>query len=331
MRLISFDVGIKNMAYCIFNITEQPTERIEIIDWNILNLMNEECVNVLCSSCTKPAKYKKENENFCLKHAKTSKYTFPNKSTSLSSIRKLKKEDLIIFCHKHFIFVNHENKLIKDLPKQSIIETANHFFQSKTLEPIIKIKKTATDTDLISVGKNMKTILDKMPNIDLLTHVIIENQISPIATRMKTIQGMLTQYFIIKGSPDICIEYISSSNKLKGLINSSNIVNDGEIINNDPENTSIKPSKPNSKTKYKQNKKDGIIFCSHFLKNNSNLNSWDWTMNMTKKDDYADAFLQGIWYLKQNKYITYLLSGENKYQLNCVNSVNSVNSVNCIL
>ena len=35
MRLISFDVGIKNMAYCIFDISNNtPT----ILDWGILNL-----------------------------------------------------------------------------------------------------------------------------------------------------------------------------------------------------------------------------------------------------------------------------------------------------
>ena len=45
--------------------------------------------------------------------------------------------------------------------------------------------------------------------------VIIENQISPIATRMKTVQGMVTQYFLMRGiSPD-CISYISATNKLK--------------------------------------------------------------------------------------------------------------------
>ena len=49
--------------------------------------------------------------------------------------------------------------------------------------------------------------------------VIIENQISTIASRMKTLQGMISQYFIMKGIPSI--EFISSINKLK-IINNSN-------------------------------------------------------------------------------------------------------------
>ena len=37
----------------------------------------------------------------------------------------------------------------------------------------------------------MKRIFDTLKNLDTLTHIIIENQISPIANRMKTIQGLV--------------------------------------------------------------------------------------------------------------------------------------------
>ena len=47
-------------------------------------------------------------------------------------------------------------------------------------------------------------------NIDC---VIIENQISPLANKMKTIQGMIAQYFIMNNTKTI--EFISASNKLK--------------------------------------------------------------------------------------------------------------------
>jgi hypothetical protein len=44
--------------------------------------------------------------------------------------------------------------------------------------------------------------------------VLIENQISPIAKRMKDVQVLLTQYFIMKSDETVII-YVSSSNKLK--------------------------------------------------------------------------------------------------------------------
>ena len=35
MKLMSFDVGIKNLAYCIM---EYDGVKLNIIDWNIINL-----------------------------------------------------------------------------------------------------------------------------------------------------------------------------------------------------------------------------------------------------------------------------------------------------
>jgi len=39
---------------------------------------------------------------------------------------------------------------------------------------------------------------------------------------MKTIQGMLAQYFIMRGQPNIVIEFVSSSNKLKDFVMEKN-------------------------------------------------------------------------------------------------------------
>ena len=103
--------------------------------------------------------------------------------------------------------------------------------------------------------------------------VIIENQISPIANRMKTIQGMVSQYFIMRNN---CrhIEFISSMNKLKEY-NGSNI-----------------------KINYSDRKKLGIKVCLEIL----NDNDKEFFIKHKKKDDLADSFLQGLWYIK-NKLI----------------------------
>jgi hypothetical protein len=101
--------------------------------------------------------------------------------------------------------------------KKSILETLDVFFTTHCLESIVESKKkTAGDTDLISIVKNMKLLLNMVTGIERIHHVIIENQISTLANRMKTIQGMLAQYFIMKNS-DIKIDFVSSFNKLKGF------------------------------------------------------------------------------------------------------------------
>lgn len=317
MKLISFDVGIKNMAYCIFEISSGSP--ISILDWNVINLMDKTEHSIISCNCPlqpklknkksntnpthenlnpsplcgKNAKYKKEENTFCEKHAKTNnEYLMPTKECSPSNIKKLKLQELIELCKKYSIPITNTEVSNVHLHKKDILEMINTFLEKKILEPIIEVKeKTASETDLITIGKNMRNELNKISHVFDVTHVIIENQISPIANRMKTIQGMLAQYFIMVGSQDIHIEFVSSMNKLKGYTIDTN------------ENNKNNEESP-CENKYKQRKKDSIIISNLFLETNENLQIWKPKLITPKKDDLADCFLQGIWYLKSKKVIT---------------------------
>jgi len=297
MKLISFDVGIKNMAYCIFDVS--GTDRA-ILDWNVLNLMEEEPIKQVCSClipgktkkiepkpCGKTAKYCKAGVTYCDKHAKKSEeHMVPKKEFSQTALKKLKNADLLMMCKTHSILTTEEEAQFK---KTEILDKMRTFFDAKCFEPIGAIKKTsAGEVDLIIIGKNMKKLLNDIEHINGITHVVIENQISPIANRMKTIQGMLAQYFIMNNS-DIHIEFVSSSNKLKGLVNtlrSTEAPTDGA----DPK-----------KTKYKENKQNGVIYCSQILEQTPQFLIWRHVLETKKKDDLADCFLQGMWYLRRNE------------------------------
>lgn len=336
MRLISFDVGIKNMAYCIFIKTEN---NLIVHDWNVLNLMEAELPTQICTciittkptktkpqvstNCTKIAKYQKNGSFFCEKHAKTSsQYLMPTKQRTLTQLKKLKTPDLLKLGQSHLLFIDIENP--EKLLKRDLLNTVSAFFEKQCFEPIIPKKtKTAGDTDLIQIGKNMKELLNQIPEIENITHVIIENQISPIATRMKTIQGMLAQYFIMKNT-DINIEFISSANKLKQFatisiepisqvsqvsqILENTIILKGNNDNREPTNIN-KPDKTKDKTKdktlYKQHKLDGVFYCSQLLEKNPELGQLKTVLDTKKKDDLADSFLQGLWYFKSKNIIYY--------------------------
>jgi hypothetical protein len=115
--------------------------------------------------------------------------------------------------------------------KEQLLDIIQDELNAKYLKPIENIR--ANEIDLLTLGKNMMIELDKFVVKQSDVHechenemgglgdnhkykidiVIIENQISTIASRMKTLQGMLAQYFIMKDVP--CIEFISASNKLK--------------------------------------------------------------------------------------------------------------------
>jgi len=323
MNLISFDIGIKNMAYCIFCI--DASNNLSISDWNVLNLMDIEEPDPKCScknipkskkasatNCTSNAKYHKNGQYYCEKHAKNSSFLIPKKSLNL---KKMKLEDLVKLGNSHLLFMDVENieKINKKtLKKGEMIDKIDEFLKKQSLEPIIKKKsKTANDIDLIKIGKNMKNSLNQvLENVDT-TNVIIENQISPIANRMKTIQGMLAQYFIIKDE-NIIIDFVSSSNKLKQFTNIS-ITKPENILENTMKSNENSTKKPvenivekNIKTPdYKKHKIDGVSYCSQILSKNDSFEQWRTSLDTKKKDDLADCFLQGLWYLKQKNIILY--------------------------
>ena len=88
--------------------------------------------------------------------------------------------------------------------KKETLEKIGLFLDAKLfhkIEEVITVK--AQDLNLIELGRNMARILDKSVSINDVTHVIIENKISTLANRMKSIQGMLAQYFITRFGDEV--------------------------------------------------------------------------------------------------------------------------------
>lgn len=287
MKLVSFDVGIKNMAYCFFDISG---ENIGVKDWNVINLMPDaNKTTVLCNCniiikgnkkkdikptvkpCGNKAKYTKNELCFCERHAKTTDLLIPSKSHKSSTLNKMKTDELKQLALSFNIIPENTKKLV--------VEQMLEYFDKHSLEPILKTKSNASNIDLITIGKNIKIEFDKV-DFSQVERVIIENQISPIANRMKSIQGMLAQYFIMRHD-SIQIEFLSSSNKLKGFEKE----HDAEGSN------------------YKQHKMDAVFHTKRIIEN-PYFSSWkSHVLEHKKIDDLADAFLQGLWYLKKHNII----------------------------
>ena len=304
MKLISYDVGIKNMAYVLFEIQDA---QISIIDWNVLNLMkSSEKPLKTCSFelplkkrlletspkiCGKKAVYTKNGLCFCNIHTKkivnSKSFLFPE-SNKPSDLKKLSIEKLHSLGLSYGIF---QPSTCPKTKKQCLEEIAAHY-DKFLLEKINTKKEKAGEVDLITLGYSLKQLLNELPIMENPTHVIIENQISPIATRMKTLQGMLAQYYIMKDESDsLVLEFISSSNKLKHLV-----------------------KKDSQENTYKQHKLDSIHFCKLCLEANPGFSSWKSALETSKKDDLADCFLQGLYYLKMQKLITYA----EDLKINCI-------------
>ena len=345
--VISFDVGMKNLAYCLFQIGDDVNNLTDykVLQWEVINLCTpivKKCNNGGLQCCSEVAKYCKtfkssepvdvdenENENeetiiidyYCSKHARKCKFKIPPSELDIKKIKNKKLVDIQSIIEKYNISSifnkSHEshtphtsNEPIEQATssapkrqkntKEQMIDMIQHELDKNYLENIENVR--ADQIDLLTLGRNMMTELDKfvMPYIgytgdtvdtgdsgDLgkmgglekykIDIVIIENQISTIASRMKTLQGMIAQYFIMRGTP--CIEFISAANKLKMFMTKK-------------------------KTTYTERKIESVEVTKELLEKLPQFEKYRGCLEKNKKkDDLADCFLQGIYYLTLKKMI----------------------------
>jgi len=252
MKILSIDVGIKNLAFCLFE--KPPTsEHFKVTKWDVVNISQQE--NLKCTFiekneiCNKQAKFKKDDKCFCNKQKIANLYEITD-NHNIKYDPKIKKTDLA--------------NLINENIQKIYFETVE--------------SKKANEVDLFNIGVNIKNKFNEMfKDEGKIDYVIIENQIGPLAIRMKTIQGMIVQYFIMSNLNVEHIEFISASNKLK----------DCDI---------------KDKEKYSDRKKLGIAKCLGVLTLDFRFNEHMKFFNEhKKKDDLSDAFLQGLWFINNKK------------------------------
>ena len=363
MRIISFDVGMKNLAYCLFQVPDAATatatatataaatppseliHQIQIERWDVIDLRfppplpgaqslepmppapKRTCVNdgklakwmyipgmpsvtppfIYCSKCSEKSKYKTPSREILpikrkpeiLMKKKLGELmdikailSTPAPASSAASVPapenlKLRKSDLIqeitMTLSRDYLEPFDESKYsnyIAGTPPPAKPKKVNYTY--------------AHDLDLITYGRNMMQHLDAIlyassssSSSQPIDMMIIENQISTLASRMKTLQGMITQYFIMKHVERI--EFISASCKLKLFTDVSL-----DTTSTDATMTCVDAST------YADRKKSGITVCRSLgeisRKRNSDYAKWMPVFeNHKKKDDLADCFLQGLW------------------------------------
>tara|TARA_B100000073_G_scaffold232956_1_gene194673 strand:- start:2960 stop:3793 length:834 start_codon:yes stop_codon:yes gene_type:complete len=268
MNILSIDVGMKNLAICLFNITDELHYKIKI--WDVINLCNE--TNYCCGeinkktkkTCNKKAKFTKNNKYYCKIHAKNKNFKIPPPELNIKKIKKLKIIKLKELATKYDI------EFEKKIKKDDLFKIICDKIDIEYFDNISSIK--TNDFNLVQYGRNLKKEFNNIFKDIQIDGVVIENQIGPLAMRMKTLQGMIMQHFIEKNVP--LVEEVSASNKLKEFLG-------------------------NKKTTYSERKKESIIITRNILNENNYLNKWLEVFDKhKKKDDLADSFLQGRWYLK---------------------------------
>jgi hypothetical protein len=278
MKILSFDVGIKNLAYCLFSINCCNDNLLKIIKWDVINL---------CESTSSSSSLNKNKIKYTCSMCKKNAYYYLNLNTTTTTTTSESYAivpESIMYCKKHAI----ETKIVvddgkKNKPKQKKKQPClSLIFPSKPKQ------QNACDVDMIVLGINLKNKFDLIFNEYVSSEnelsidaVVIENQIGPLAGRMKMLQGMIAQYFIMKNVNKI--EFISATNKLKLFKNVKN--NENETNENS----------------YKLRKQQGQRICRSLISFYPSLHLWNQEFDKhLKKDDLADCFLQGYYYMYSN-------------------------------
>ena len=301
MKILSWDVGIIHLAYCLID-----TETNKILDWGNLNLLNDEehkChgfidSNNKCSDCHKKCNFYFQNGAktyyFCGLHKrqfqKINKEVLEAKqvksdepcSQRLNSGKQCKKKVKYQICgqENNKLLCKYHYNLLEKKDKQN------------TIKKIVKMNASKAPIDKIKLNL-IKQLEEKHHFMDV-SYVLIENQPSLKNPKMKSVAETLFTWFMIRSQIDKKnnsiiekIMYLSPSNKLK--IGDENIQKELDKLKN-------------SSQKYSFTKKMAIVYTRELLKEDE---KWlDFLNKNSKKDDLCDSYLQGLYFIKHKfKYI----------------------------
>lgn len=309
MRVLSFDVGIRNLAGCIIEWNEslELKSNLKIHYWDIINVVDNKksteipfkCISEGC--ILKPKSYIDFNKIkycFCTKHLKDSHNLTNNifEPYTIDNFTETTQTD-DIYCvecetptptttpkRKKILYTNSKlqttlcSKHYKQITSRA--ETAKKKVISFSKSKVKDMTTNDLKLQLIKCLDSRKDILLK--DVDL---VLIENQPTFKNPTMKSVSDTIYTWFMIRGIIDAEsngstikeVKFISPSNKLKEF-NTETI---DEAVDNQKYKITKQLAIENTKT----------ILASYELNESiSRILSFD------KKDDLADSFLQG-WYV----------------------------------
>jgi hypothetical protein len=274
--ILSFDVGIIHLAYCLFM---KENNNWKILEWGNIDLTNR---NETKCHCGLKASFTHNNAFYCKVHSK--------KCESVKSFDELFIEEKIqkcTCCGKKSSF-NYDNNFYCTTHAKSYYKKLQTLYKVKSFK-----NKNIKDLDFDLTLAKLFEVLDDKKDLLKANIVLIENQPSFKNPRMKTISTILYAFYFMRGIVDkertksniLKVKFMSPSNKLK-------VVSEGE-------NKKLIVLKASNEAKaYKMTKELGIKYCKELI---NHLPKWLKVLEgHKKKDDLCDAFLQGAYYYEKN-------------------------------
>lgn len=274
MKIISWDIGSENLAFCILD-----TETGRILDWRKIDILAKIRPKVYpCSidGCSKKTFFRREEIYFCKVHAKK-KPNLIEIATDLNGERCGCKNKNGRQCKSRATAQS------LDIPVKLYCKKHSHSTIVKT-KPYHTIKKITFEQRCKYLWETLEELRDVIFGCEI---VAIENQPVYKNPIMKSIQMIVYSFYLAHSyldKIDIDIQLINASNKLK-------------IYNGPAIECKIKD-------KHSRNKEIGKQQCLYFLEKHGETEWLQKFMAEKKKDDYADSYLQALFVMKQLSYPT---------------------------
>lgn len=308
MRVLSLDVAIKNLAYCIME-KKDDDDNFEILKWGIIDLVDDrqKCIFVgrgdkLCQKDAKHEIYHKDDEKIFSSDENTRMcvcQTHKDKSIpKIIKLLKLNKDCKCLICKEPSMYTLNTNI--------NMCWCDKHYSKNGVaFEKRIACKKiSGTNCNKKPIQILAEKLFEKLDsdkdflNVD---EVLIENQPHHINPTVKTVSSMLFSYFIMRSVTDkdrtkstiTDVKFFSPSNKLK--VNKE--MTDKLLNNKKKEKADLKEKDGKNikggKEVYDLTKNLGKVYCSSLIadKDKKILDSHK------KKDDLCDSFLMLFQYL----------------------------------
>ena len=291
MRVLSIDVGIKNLAICLL---EHHEDTCNVEWWNVIDIVEEQIFE--CQACLKSGQPCPQRGVFSgLKdNGSRANYCGSHKGHHLKEMPKFEVEvvsqNIEGWCgqgkckSKCQVLVNGIGMCKKHM------EIARKAYQ-KTFG-LHKIRKAkCKDLDCLTLRLKIWQSLQAVPIFLLVDEVVIENQPSLKNPVMKSVAESIYNFFVCRGLIDKNvtgstindIKYVSPSNKLK-------ICKDELAVVEKLKNASMR---------YKRTKQLSVDYVAGLVRQDPIGNKH--YENAIKKDDLADCLLQALAHLTTKK------------------------------
>ena len=171
--ILSFDIGIKNLAYCILDNDED--NKLRIIKWDIIKILedNEKCKGFPLDELTKRL-YKQLNSHFYSYNI--TKVLLENQPVLKNPVMKSVQMIVFSFFQYQAILLAREINTIKLVNASNKLKVGKTFTEINNNEDIIKIKSKYTRNKKFAIEYTYKILEDRIENFETLIEYFKENK-----------------------------------------------------------------------------------------------------------------------------------------------------------